>query len=104
MGVTNLENLKDMGVHTMNVEEVLDYILKLNEFDEYGRHEFRHTIFSSMFTEWVREELELGMLEDDDAQQMWDSGHVPRVIVEWECEAYEIDFRKLSAEVVTHIW
>ena len=92
------------AVHTMNVEEVLDYIINLNEFDEYGRDGFRTGLHHIMFTEAVRAELGLGMMEDDDAQQMWDSGHVPRVVVEYEFECYDLDFRHLAANVVTHMW
>ena len=104
MGVTNLENLKDMGVHTMNVEEVLDYIINLNEFDEYGRDGFRDGLHHIMFTEAVREELGLGILNEEDVNRMWNEGHVPRVVVEYEFECYDLDFRRLAANVVTHIW
>jgi len=92
------------AVHTMNVEEVLDYIINLNEFDEYGRDGFRTGLHHILFTEEVRAELGLGMIEDDDAQRMWDSGHVPRVVVEYEFECYDLDFRHLAANVVTHMW
>jgi len=91
------------AVHTMNVEEVLDYIINLNEFDEYGRDGFRVGLHHIMFTEAVRAELGLGMLNEEDVTQMWNEGHVPRVVVEYEFECYDLDFRHLAANVVTHM-
>jgi len=102
MGVTTLEDLKDMSIHIMDIYDVCKYILSLDEFDNYGVMGFRDMLHNSFLEESVREDLNIYM-DDSDVWRMWSMvGVVPRLIVEYVCDIYDVDFKKLSSEVVTH--
>lgn len=103
MSVTTLEDLKDMSIHIMDIDDVSKYILSLDVFDTYGGWWFKNRLENEFHSEITREELNLNM-DDGDVWRMWyRDGHVPRVIVKHVCSIYGVDFRKLSAEVVTEI-
>ena len=90
------------AVHSMSVEEVLDYIINLDEFDEYGRYGFEVCLYNVLLSGSMRRKWGIG-LDEEDANRMWNKGYVPRVVVEFVCECYDLDYRYLAANVVTHM-
>ena len=93
--------LRDV-VYSMSVEEVLDYVLNLDGFDEYGRYGFEVCLHNVLLSESMRVKWGIG-LDEEDVNRMWNEGYVPRVAVEFVCECYGFDFRHLSANVFTRM-
>lgn len=91
------------AVHSMNVEEVLDYVTNLDEFDEYGRHGFEVCLHNVLLTREMRCKWGIG-LDEEDVNRMWNEGYVPRVVVEYVFGLYKFDYRELTENVVTHMW
>ena len=90
------------AVHSMNVEEVLNYVTNLDGFDEYGRDGFEVCLYNVLLSGSMRRKWGIG-LDEEDANRMWNEGYVPRVVVEFVCECYGFDFKYLSANVVTRM-
>lgn len=93
--------LRDV-VYSMSVEEVLDYVLNLDGFDEYGRYGFEVCLHNVLLSESMRHKWGI-WLDEDDVNKMWNEGYVPRVVVEYVCECYDLDYRYLAANVVTQM-
>ena len=90
------------AVHTMNVEEVLNYVANLDGFDEHGTYGFEVCLHNVLLTEAMRREFGIE-LDEEDVNRMWNEGYVPRVAAEFVCECYDLDFKHLSANVVTRM-
>jgi hypothetical protein len=90
------------AVHTMNVEEVLNYVTNLDGFDEYGRYGFEVCLHNVLLSESMRHKWGI-WLDEEDVNKMWNEGYVPRVVVEYVCECYDLDYRYLAANVVTQM-
>ena len=93
--------LRDV-VHSMRVEEVLDYVTNLDEFDGYGTYGFEVCLHNVLLSESMRRKFGMG-LDEEDVNRMWNKGYVPRVVVEFVCECYDLDYRHLAANVVTQM-
>ena len=92
------------AVHSMNVEEVLNYVTNLDGFDEYGRYGFEVCLHNVLLSESMRCKFGMDWLDEEDVNRMWNEGYVPSVFVAFVCECYGLDYKHLSGNVVTHIW
>ena len=83
-------------VHVMNITDVLNYVVNADGYSEWDRGGFSKGMFDRLFSEGPSE---------DTCRRLWIDNLVPRVVVERECECsgHTLDFKKLSAEVVTRI-
>jgi hypothetical protein len=84
-------------VHVMNITDVLNYVVNADGYSEWDRYGFTKGMFDALFSE--------RRLTADTCRRLWSDGLVPRVVVERECNGsgHTLDFRQLSAEVVTQI-
>jgi len=83
-------------VHVMNITDVLNYVVHAEGYSEWDRDGFSKGMFDSLFS---------SSLSEDTCRRLWMDNLVPRVVVERECNGsgHTLDFRKLSAAVVTQI-
>ena len=83
-------------VHVMNITDVLNYVVNADGYSEWDRHGFSKGMFDRLFSEGPSE---------DTCRRLWIDNLVPRVVVERECNVsgHTLNFRQLSAEVVTRI-
>jgi hypothetical protein len=55
-------------------------------------------------THWESMRVKWGIgLDEEDVNRMWNEGYVPRVVIEFVCECYDLDYRYLAANVVTRM-
>ena len=83
-------------VHVMNITDVLNYVVNADGYSEWDRDGFTKGMFDSLFS---------SSLSEDTCRRLWIDNLVPRAVVERECNGsgHTLDFRQLSAEVVTQI-
>ena len=98
---------------TLNVEEVINYILRYEvarydglTTDGYRIYpgKIRERLHNVLLTEAKRRELGIVLLDEEGVNEMWNEGYVPRVVVEYVFGLYKFDYRELTENVVTHMW